>query len=143
MEGPADKVVTFLGVREYRRTLRIPASPHGDDALDYLGGKTMDDLIQAEQCATALALARAGRPSMTLTLDRVSPRSVGMLLYVLEMQTAIAAELFGINAFDQPGVEEGKRLTYAMMGRPGYGALRREISRVEKRCVSRHTIELR
>jgi len=80
---------------------------------------------------------------MTLTLDRVSPRSVGMLLYVLEMQTAIAAELYGINAFDQPGVEEGKRLTYAMMGRAGYGGLRREIARAEKRCVTRHTIELR
>jgi glucose-6-phosphate isomerase len=143
MEGPADKVVTFLGVGGYRRMLRIPPSPLADDALDYLEGKTMDDLIRAEQRATALALARAGRPSMTLTIDRVSPRSVGMLLYVLEMQTAIAAELYGINAFDQPGVEEGKRLTYAMMGRAGYGGLRREIARVEKRCVSRHAIELR
>ena len=143
MEGPADKVVTFLGVGGYRRMLRIPPSPLEDDALDYLGGKTMDDLIRAEQRATALALARAGRPSMTLTLNRVSPRSVGMLLYVFEMQTAIAAELYGINAFDQPGVEEGKRLTYAMMGRAGYGSLRREIARVEKRCVSRHAVELR
>lgn len=137
MEGPADKVVTFLGVREYRRTLRIPAGRTGEDALDYLGGRTMDDLIRAEGRATALALARAGRPSMTITLDRISPRAVGALLYIFQMQTAFAAELLGINAFDQPGVEQGKRLTYAMMGRSGYGDLRRGVVRSERRCGSR------
>lgn len=143
MEGPADKVVTFLGVREYRRTLHIPRNPLDDAALSYLGGKTMDDLIRAEQRATALALARAGRPSMTITLDRVCARTVGMLLYVFEMQTAIAAELYGINAFDQPGVEEGKKLTYAMMGRAGYDGLRRDIARVEKRGAACRTSSIR
>ncbi len=144
MEGPPDKVITFIGVREYRRGLRIPASPVDDDALAYLGGKTMEDLIRAEQRATALALARAGRPSMTITLDRLCARTVGMLLYTFQMQTAIAAELFGINAFDQPGVEDGKKLTYAMMGRPGFGALRRDVARAEgRRNSARHTVVLR
>lgn len=142
MEGPADKVITFLGVRGYRRTVRIPVAPPGDDALDYLGGATMDDLIGAEQRATALALAEAGRPSMTITLDRISPRALGALLYLFQMQTVFAAELRGINAFDQPGVEQGKRLTCAMMGRPGYGALRRGIARSDRRCASRCALSL-
>ena len=46
---------------------------------------------------------------------------------MLEMATAIAGELYDVNAFDQPGVEMGKHATYALMGRPGYEALAREI----------------
>lgn len=127
MEGPCDKVVTFIGVAEYRMTLPIPRGPMDDEAFSYLSGRTMNELIQAERKATALALARRGRPNMTIELDRITPRTVGMLLYMFEMQTALAAELYDIDAFDQPGVEEGKKLTYAMMGRAGYEKLRREI----------------
>lgn len=131
MEGPCDKMVTFLGVREYRREVAIPPPPVSDDAFDYLSGRTMNDLIRAEGKATALALARNGRPSLSIELSRITPRTVGMLLYMFEMQTAFAAEMLGIDAFDQPGVEEGKKLTCAMMGRSGYDGLRREIERME------------
>jgi glucose-6-phosphate isomerase len=130
MEGPCDKMVTFMGVREYRRDVTIPPPPASDDALDYLSGRTMNDLIEAERKATALALARAGRPNVSIELGRVTPRTVGMLLYMFEMQTTFTAELLGIDAFDQPGVEHGKKLTYAMMGRSGYEDIGKEIERM-------------
>jgi len=126
MEGPADKTVTFIAVRERGTDLAIPSAYQHVPELAYLGGHTLGELIDIEQRATAGALARRGRPNMTLTLDRVDPWHVGGLIMLLEIATAYAGDLYGINAFDQPGVELGKRFTYGMMGRPGFDASRAE-----------------
>jgi glucose-6-phosphate isomerase len=50
----------------------------------------------------------------------VSEENLGYLFQTLEVQTAIAGSLYGVNAFNQPGVEAGKQITYKRMGRPGY-----------------------
>lgn len=119
MEGPENKVVLFLKVDQPRvdYPLNIDLAA---DSLDYLKGKTLNQLFLAEHLATATALAQSGRPNLTLEIDRVNERNMGALIYMFEFATAIAGEIWKINAFDQPGVEEGKRLTYAMMGRPKY-----------------------
>ena len=57
---------------------------------------------------------------MTITIDKLDEYNIAQLMYMLEMQTAITGELYNINAFDQPGVEQSKNYTYALMGRPGY-----------------------
>lgn len=120
MEGPADKTVTFVGVREGGVDLTIPGV-HADIAdLAYLGGRSLGELLRAEQQATAGALAARGRPNLTMTLDRCDAAHVGGLFMLLEIATAYAGELYGVNAFDQPGVELGKRFTYALFGRPGF-----------------------
>jgi glucose-6-phosphate isomerase len=131
-EGPDDKVITFLGVAEFAETMNIPAlSAPGSEAegpLQYLAGHTLADLLWAEEKATAWALAQLGRPSLTVTLPRVDAFSVGALLYLFQMATAIAGELYDVDAFDQPGVELSKKATYALMGRRGYEALAEDIS---------------
>ena len=127
MEGPDDKIFTFLGVRDFDTSVRIPKPGPEAEALAYLGGHTMAELMQAEQKSTAWALVQRGRPSLTITVPRVDAFSVGALVYMLEMATAIAGELYDVNAFDQPGVEMSKQATYALMGRPGYESLAREI----------------
>lgn len=120
MEGPADKTVTFVTVADGSADLTIP-SLHGHHAdLAYLGGHRLGELLAVEQQATAGALAARGRLSMTLSLDRVDAWHVGALFMLLEIATALAGELYGVNAFDQPGVELGKRFTYGMFGRPGF-----------------------
>ena len=126
-EGPFDKIVVFLGVEKYRETIEIPRIYQDISSLGFLGGITHDELIQVEQMATEYALLTAGRPSMTLTLDKVNENTVGQLLYLLEVATAYAGELMNINAFDQPGVEEGKNATYAYFGRPGYEEKKKEL----------------
>ncbi|HEX7123811.1 MAG TPA: glucose-6-phosphate isomerase [Gemmatimonadaceae bacterium] len=126
MEGPADKTVTFVVVREGGVDLPIP-NTHADlPDLAYLGGHTLGELLRAEQQATAAALAARGRPSMTITLDRCDAWHLGGLFMLLEIATAYAGELYGVNAFDQPGVELGKRFTYALFGRPGFADARQE-----------------
>jgi glucose-6-phosphate isomerase len=132
IEGPFDKVITFLTVDEFETTVEIPHAFEEYDTVKYLGGHTLNELINAEQRATELALTQSGKPNCAIRLEKVDERSVGALLYLLEMQTAYAGELYSINAFDQPGVELGKSFTYGLMGRKGYEARRREVELASK-----------
>jgi len=61
-----------------------------------------------------------GRMSCTLTLPSLTAETMGELLMFYQLATSYAGVWYGIDPFDQPGVELGKRLTYAAMGRPGY-----------------------
>lgn len=126
MEGPADKTVTFVTVREKSTDVTIPAAFPDVKELGYLAGHTLGELIDIEQRATAGALARRGRPNMTIHLDRVDATHVGQLMMLLEIATAYAGQLYGIDAFNQPGVELGKQFAYALLGRPGADAAKKE-----------------
>jgi glucose-6-phosphate isomerase len=126
-EGPDDKIITFVGVGAFAQAMPIPAPGPEAGPLGYLEGHSLAELLWAEQKSTAWALAQQGRPSLTITLPRVDAFSVGALIYMLEMATAIAGELYDVNAFDQPGVELSKKATYALMGRAGFEELAGEI----------------
>lgn len=119
IEGPFDKTLTFLAVGERDQDVPIPEL-HGDiDALGYLGGHTLGELLEAERRATAAALADRGRMNMTLTLPRIDEHAIGELLMMLEIATVYTGGLYGVDPLNQPGVELGKKLTYGQMGRPG------------------------
>lgn len=139
MEGPFDKVVTFLAVEKFDRDLTMSACP-GTSSMDYLEGNSMSRLIDVERQATAAALARNGRPNCTVTMPEVSARTLGALLYMLQVQTLFAGDLFGVNPLDQPGVEEGKAFTYALMGRAGYEEKRREFDELQSRVARRRLV---
>ncbi len=126
-EGPFDKVFNFLFVDQFM--LEAPlTNPYSDiNETTYLDGKSFEQLIKAEGAATQLALTEAGRPNVAHHFPAVNAYTLGQYYYMLEMQTAIAGELYNINAFDQPGVEAGKVATYALMGREGYDERRQEI----------------
>ena len=120
MEGPRDKMITFWTVEKPRADVRIPRDFRKFDSCGYLGGKKMSELFQAEMRATEAALTEAGRPNCRWTLASVDEYSIGAFFQTLEFQTAFAGELYGVDAFDQPGVELGKKLTYGLLGRKGY-----------------------
>lgn len=126
-EGPYDKVITFLTVDQYRDTHYIPSGYEDIPAVSFLGDHTLNELIQAEQAATEYALVKAGRLNRTISVPEVNAFTVGQLLYLMEVETAVAGELLHINTYDQPGVEEGKNATYALMGRPGYEEKKKEL----------------
>jgi glucose-6-phosphate isomerase len=127
-EGPNDKVFTFWTVARFDDAGKIPKAKTGLEAMDYLPGQTLAKLLDAEQQATAAALTEAGRPNSTFTLGRLDAEHIGAFLQLLEFETAIMGELLNIDAFDQPGVELGKRLTFALMGRKGFDDYGRMIS---------------
>ncbi len=128
MEGPPDKLITFLAVDKFKHNLEIPDLYPDQEALSYLGGHSMGELLQSEIQATAFNLMKAGRPNLSLHLPEINPFTIGQLIYLLEMVTVAAAFLFGVNAFDQPGVEGGKQTTYGLMGRQGYENFHREFT---------------
>lgn len=121
-EGPADKLVIFVAVARPRHRLALPGGP----PADWLRGIGMADLLRAEREGSAFALARAGRPTLTWELPALNPAALGQLLTALEVQTVCQAALYGINAYDQPGVEAGKAQAFARLGRPGYDLQRRQ-----------------
>lgn len=122
VEGPRDKVVTFLRVEAHDGDLAIPGRDGDDEPLAFLRGHTMGALLNMEQQATELALAEAGRPTSLITLPRCDEGTLGQLFHFFEVQTLVAGGLLGVDPLDQPGVEAGKRLTFAMAGRRGYEA---------------------
>jgi glucose-6-phosphate isomerase len=127
MEGPRNKTVTFVAVADRSTDLEIPHEHADIPQLAYLGGHTLGELLAAECRATAGALALGGRPSMTLTLERGDAWHIGALIMLLEMATVYSGGLYGVNPLNQPGVELGKRLTYAMLGRQDAEDARREL----------------
>jgi glucose-6-phosphate isomerase len=133
-QGPDDKSYLFLGTTERANELRIPDSELAQSQSEYryLVGHGIGELLDAELLGTTSSLVRRGRPVGKLTLSRVSAEALGELVMLLEAATAFAGPLYGVDPFDQPGVEEAKRLAFAALGRPGYEALRAELEKVPK-----------
>ena len=132
MEGPADKTITFVSVPRRDSDVEIPKLHADVPELSYLGGHTLGEVLDVERRATAGALAKRGRPNMTIELDDVSPASIGALFMLLEAATIYAGALYEVNPLDQPGVELGKQFTYAMLGRPDAEKARKEFAKLPK-----------
>jgi len=137
-EGPDDKVITFVTVEKFKETREIPIDLELPEDIQFIGGRTLEELLIAEQKATEYALTLAGRQHEKIMLSSLDAYNVGQLLLLLEWETAYMGELLNINAYDQPGVEEGKNGTYALMGRKGYETKKQEIEEYGK---TRHILE--
>jgi glucose-6-phosphate isomerase len=98
-EGVNNFFVTFIDVMKDRAGKALEVEP----------GVTSGDYLQGFLLGTRDALSEKDRWSITLTLADVSPRSVGMLVALYERVVGLYASLVGINAYDQPGVEAGKK----------------------------------
>jgi glucose-6-phosphate isomerase len=108
--GPRDKLFTIVTAAPGGRGPRIDGALAATAGEPGFGGKTIGDLVAAQGRATAETLARNGCPVRTLHLDRVDEESMGELLMHFMLETIVASRLIGVDAFDQPAVEEGKVL---------------------------------
>ncbi|OGL73582.1 hypothetical protein A3D72_03410 [Candidatus Uhrbacteria bacterium RIFCSPHIGHO2_02_FULL_57_19] len=118
MEGPADKIVTFVEAGKFRHAFRVPKAFPDILAAGALSGVDLEEIMHAERQATSEVLRDAGRPNGTIFIPTISEESVGALLQFFMQATAVAGSLLGIDAFNQPGVEAGKRLTRAILENP-------------------------
>jgi glucose-6-phosphate isomerase len=100
----------------------------------------MGELLRVEQQATAAALVKNQRSNCTLSIPEVNTATTGALLYMFEVQTLFAGYLFNVNPLDQPGVEEGKHFTYALMGRQGYAEKAQEYASITADLGSRSLV---
>jgi glucose-6-phosphate isomerase len=108
--GPRDKLFTIITTERAGRGPRIDAELAASVGEPDFGGRSIGDLVAAQGRATADTLARNGCPVRTIHLQRIDEQSLGELLMHFMLETIIAAHLLGVDAFDQPAVEEGKVL---------------------------------
>jgi glucose-6-phosphate isomerase len=127
IEGPNDKIITFLEVAKFKNNDTLKNHFEYIPEFNYLEGKTLGELLNAEKKATELALSNNKRPNLTIKFSEVSAENIGAFFFLLQAATAFSGGLLNINAFDQPGVEEGKIATYALMGRDGYEQKKKDI----------------
>jgi glucose-6-phosphate isomerase len=117
IDGPKDKCVLFFYSAQDKRP--IPDSfPYLDD-VKYLAGKDLRELFLAEFQGTGLSLTDAGTPNLTLNVEEINSYTLGVLFALFEMVILYLGVLYKVNAFDQPGVEQGKIYTKAIMGKKG------------------------
>ncbi len=129
-DGPKDKLVVFFSIKRHADVLGIPESIGENPDYSYLANKTLNELLRAELEATEVSLHLHGVPSCHFELSELNAFNVGYLLTLLEKTVCILGELLGVNAFDQPGVEESKEYARAMLGKEGarYDTLRQRVA---------------
>ena len=128
--GRKDKLVTLLRPRE-RDDVPIPETDV--EALSYLGGETLGELLDAEFEATEASLAAAGQANVRLEIERLDAEGIGQLLYELEAACILVGELSGVKVFNQPAVEWGKRAARGLLGAGEF----EEAKAVEEKTVRR------
>ncbi|HYM29944.1 MAG TPA: hypothetical protein VEU47_01505 [Candidatus Cybelea sp.] len=121
--GPPDKFFTVFLPKVAGTGPRIDVRLAGNDpSLGYLDGRTIGDLVDAEGRATIETLARNGRPTRVMQIDRIDQWTLGALFMHFLLETVIAAHLLGVDPYGQPAVEEGKVLARKFLAEMGQGA---------------------
>ena len=126
-EGPFDKVVTFIAVDNFRSEYTIPQGLPDFPDVNFLCGNTMGLLLNNERRATEYALTKAQRLNHTIYVPEVNAFTLGQLLMLFMLETAYCGALLNINTFNQPGVEEGKKATFALFDRRGFEEKKAEL----------------
>lgn len=126
-EGARLMFETTLAVEQSASQLVIPHDTANLDQLNYLSGRRLSDVNRMARLGTTLAHSDGGVPGITINLPQLTPYHLGYLLYFFERACAISGYLLGVNPFDQPGVEAYKRNMFALLGKPGFEDLGKQL----------------
>jgi glucose-6-phosphate isomerase len=120
-DGARQLIETFLVVENDDGLLRVENEASNLDGLNYLTGRSYSEINRRAYEGTAEAHAAGDLPNMSLWLDRITPDSIGELIYLFEHAVAVSGYLLGVDPFDQPGVEAYKKAMFRLLGRPAGG----------------------
>jgi glucose-6-phosphate isomerase len=115
-DGPGNALFTIMSVDTKGEGAAVPGARAKKFGLDYLAGKTIGDLVDAEARATAQTLFKNGRPVRVIHLHKVDEFAYGALMMHFMLETIVMGRLMGVDPFNQPGVEEGKILARKYLG---------------------------
>jgi len=127
-DGRRNLFETVLNVVEAKHQLILEKEEEDLDQLNYLAGKTVDDVNKNAFKGTLLAHVDGGVPNLIINIKRLDAYGLGYLIYFFEKTVAISGYLLGVNPFDQPGVEAYKRNMFALLNKPGYESLTKELN---------------
>ena len=98
----------------------VPKSTDNLDGLDYLVGRTLEDINFMAEKGTRMAHTSGNVPNIYIEMEKIDEWNMGQLFYFFEFSCAISAYMLGVNPFDQPAVDVYKNNLYKLLGRPGY-----------------------
>jgi len=128
-DGERHLFETVITVKKAKREIIIEKDDLNLDGLNYLTGKSVDYVNKQAYLGTLLAHTDGGVPNMLLEIPEISPKSFGHLVYFFEKACAISGYLLDVNPFDQPGVEDYKKNMFALLEKPGYEELTKELKK--------------
>ena len=99
------------------------------DGLNYLEGKDVNYVKDMATLGTKLAHVSGGVPNIVISIDKLDEENFGYLLYFFMISCGISGYILGINPFNQPGVEAYKKNMFALLGKPGYEELAKELAK--------------
>jgi glucose-6-phosphate isomerase len=105
----------------------VPYDQENGDGLNFIAGKSMDFIRQQAMDGTLLAHVEGGVPNVVMYTGPNHEITLGGLIYFFEYSCGLSGYLLNVNPFDQPGVEAYKKNMFALLGKPGYEELGREL----------------
>ena len=127
-EGRRNLMETIIHVNKPTHDTVIPKEEEDLDGLAYLEGKTMNYVNDRAMEGVVLAHTDGGVPNMIVDIPDQSAYTLGYMIYFFEIAVGISGYLNGINPFNQPGVEAYKKNMFALLGRPGFEELTKELN---------------
>ena len=119
-EGRRNLFETVIKINNAKKDVDIPFDKDNLDGLNYLLGKTINEVNNVALEATVEAHDEGGVPEIKLELEEINEYNLGYLFYFFELACAISGYSLGVNPFNQPGVEAYKKNMFTMLGKPGY-----------------------
>jgi len=119
-DGRRDLFETVLHIKNSRAEFIIKEDKDNLDGLNFLAGRSMNEVNEKAMQGTVIAHYDGNTPSLIVDIDEITPKNVGELIYFFEKACGISGYLLGVNPFNQPGVEEYKKNMFALLGKPGY-----------------------
>ncbi|MEG0307771.1 MAG: glucose-6-phosphate isomerase [Clostridium sp.] len=126
-DGKRNIFETVVNVETVPIELTIKEDEEDVDGLNFLSGKTIDFVNKMAMEGTALAHTEGGVPNIVINIKELTPEVIGELIYFFEKACAIGGYLLEINPFDQEGVEAYKKNMFALLGKPGYEELQKNL----------------
>lgn len=128
-DGERHLFETVLNVTEVRRELTVESDDLNLDGLNYLSGKTVDYVNKQAFLGTLIAHNDGGVPNIVIDLPKLDAYTFGYLVYFFEKACAVSGYVLGVNPFNQPGVEDYKKNMFALLEKPGFEELTKEIKK--------------
>lgn len=119
-EGERSMFETVISIEKSNKHLNIPYDKDNLDNLNYLAGKSMDEVNNMAKKGTMIAHVDGGVPNISIEIPRLNEFYLGQLIYLFEKACPVSGYLTGINPFNQPGVEVYKKNMFALLGKPGF-----------------------
>lgn len=119
-EGMRNIFETVISVENTKHKVLIPLDADNMDKLNFLAGKTVDEVNKMAELGTVIAHIDGGVPNIRVSIAALDEATLGQLIYFFEKACGISGYILGINPFDQPGVEAYKANMFALLGKPGF-----------------------